>query len=86
MTYACVVVLDSIPVFPNYGTIYELAKQPTYWLSIWLIIVVALLPRFIIKAMHRMFRPSDIQIAREAEILRKRRFFYGSSTLRRSSD
>lgn len=86
MTYACVVVLDSIPVFPNYGTIYELAKQPTYWLSIWLIIVVALLPRFIIKAMHRMFRPSDIQIAREAEILRKRRFFYGSSTVRRSSE
>ncbi|XP_071720404.1 phospholipid-transporting ATPase 1-like [Rutidosis leptorrhynchoides] len=82
ITYACVVVLDSIPVFPNYGTIYELAKQPTYWLSIWLIIVVALLPRFIIKAVHRMFWASDIQIAREFEILRKRRFFYGP---RRSS-
>lgn len=85
ITYACVVVLDSIPVFPNYGTIYELAKQPTYWLSIWLIIVVALLPRFIIKSIHRMFWASDIQIAREAEILRKKRFFYGPWMGRRSS-
>lgn len=85
ITYACVVVLDSIPVFPNYGTIYELAKQPTYWFSILLIIVVALLPRFTIKAIYRIFRPSDIQIAREAEILRKRRFFYGSRVFWRSS-
>ncbi|KAL8259196.1 hypothetical protein R6Q59_027149 [Mikania micrantha] len=82
ITFACVVVLDSIPIFPNYGTIYELGKQPTYWLSIWLIIVVALLPRFIIKSLHRMFWASDIQIAREAEILRKKRLFHGP---RRSS-
>ncbi|GFY82488.1 aminophospholipid ATPase 1 [Actinidia rufa] len=72
ITYACVVVLDSIPIFPNYGTIYHLAKSPTYWLSFLLIICLALLPRFIFKVLHQTFWPSDIQIAREAEILRKR--------------
>ncbi|XP_048236132.1 phospholipid-transporting ATPase 1 isoform X1 [Ricinus communis] len=70
ITFACVVVLDSIPVFPNYGTIYHQAKSPTYWLTILLIIVVALLPRFLFKVVHQIFWPSDIQIAREAEILR----------------
>ncbi|PPD90151.1 hypothetical protein GOBAR_DD12909 [Gossypium barbadense] len=71
ITYACMVVLDSIPVFPNYWTIYHLVKSPTYWLTILLIIIVALLPRFLFKVIHQIFWPSDIQIAREAEILRK---------------
>ncbi|XP_028094718.1 phospholipid-transporting ATPase 1-like [Camellia sinensis] len=52
ITYACVVVLDSIPIFPNYGTIYHLAKSPAYWLSVLVIIVLALLPRFIGKVIH----------------------------------
>ncbi|KAL2458370.1 Phospholipid-transporting ATPase 1 [Abeliophyllum distichum] len=77
VTYGCMVVLDSIPVFPNYGTIYHLAKSPTYWLSILLIVVVGLLPRFVLKVLQQIFWPSDIQIAREAEILRKRRHFFG---------
>ncbi|KAK9986313.1 hypothetical protein SO802_031264 [Lithocarpus litseifolius] len=71
ITYACMVVLDSIPVFPNYWTIYHLAKSPTYWLTILLITVVALLPRFLFKVVRQTFWPSDIQIARELEILRK---------------
>ncbi|KAL9428602.1 hypothetical protein AB3S75_030563 [Citrus x aurantiifolia] len=70
-TYACMVVLDSIPVFPNYWTIYHLAKSPTYWLIILLILIVALLPRFLFKVVQQYFWPSDIQIAREAEVLRK---------------
>lgn len=70
-TYACMVVLDSIPVFPNYWTIYHLAKSPTYWLIILLILIVALLPRFLFKVVQQCFWPSDIQIAREAEVLRK---------------
>lgn len=70
-TYACMVVLDSIPVFPNYWTIYHLAKSPTYWLIIFLILIVALLPRFLFKVVQQYFWPSDIQIAREAEVLRK---------------
>ncbi|KAL8517020.1 hypothetical protein ACS0TY_015307 [Phlomoides rotata] len=77
VTYGCMVVLDSIPLFPNYGTIYHLMKTPAYWLSILLITVIGLLPRFVFKVCHQIFWPSDIQIAREAEILRKRRWFYG---------
>ncbi|KAL0544775.1 hypothetical protein IC582_019900 [Cucumis melo] len=73
ITYACMVVLDSIPVFPNYWTIFHLAKSPTYWLTILLIIVVALLPRYLFKVVNQRFWPSDIQIAREAEVLRKRK-------------
>lgn len=71
ITYACMVVLDSIPVFPNYWTIYHLAVSPTYWLTIVLIIIIALLPRFLCKVVYQMFWPSDIQIAREAEKMRK---------------
>ncbi|KAK4342597.1 hypothetical protein RND71_038413 [Anisodus tanguticus] len=54
------------------NTIYQLVKSPSYWFLILLIIVVALLPRFILKVIHQFFCPSDIQIAREAEKLRKR--------------
>ncbi|XP_059644919.1 phospholipid-transporting ATPase 1-like [Cornus florida] len=79
ITYTSLVVLDSIPIFPNYGTIYHLAKSPTYWLSIVLIISLALLPRFIFKVIHQTFWPSDIQIAREAEILGKRSNYFGST-------
>ncbi|XP_029125116.1 phospholipid-transporting ATPase 1 isoform X2 [Cajanus cajan] len=67
ITYGCVVILDSIPVFPNYGTIYHLARSPTYWMTILFIIILALLPRFFCKAVCQIFYPSDIQIAREAE-------------------
>ncbi|CAK8542122.1 unnamed protein product [Lathyrus sativus] len=72
ITYGCMVILDSIPVFPNYWTIYHLATSPTYWITILLIIIVALLPRFICKVFSQIFWPSDIQIAREAELMRKR--------------
>ncbi|KAL5540860.1 hypothetical protein UlMin_043642 [Ulmus minor] len=71
ITYACMIVIDSIPLFPNYWTIYHLAKTPSYWLTILLINIVALLPRFLFKVVHQIFWPSDIQIAREAEILGK---------------
>ncbi|XP_030466744.1 phospholipid-transporting ATPase 1-like [Syzygium oleosum] len=71
ITYACMVVLDSIPVFPNYWTIYHLAKSPSYWLTICLIIVIALLPRFLFKVVRQTFWPSDVQVAREAEILKR---------------
>ncbi|XP_010938029.2 phospholipid-transporting ATPase 1 isoform X1 [Elaeis guineensis] len=71
ITYMCMVILDSIPIFPNYWTIYHLAISRTYWLTILLITILALLPRFFCKVIQQTFWPSDIQIAREAEILRK---------------
>ncbi|XP_042476690.1 phospholipid-transporting ATPase 1-like [Macadamia integrifolia] len=67
----CMVILDSIPIFPNYWTIYHLVNSATYWLAIILTITIALLPRFLYKAIHQFYWPSDTQIAREAEILRK---------------
>ncbi|XP_010529938.1 PREDICTED: phospholipid-transporting ATPase 1-like [Tarenaya hassleriana] len=76
ITYACMVVLDSIPVFPNYGTIYHLVTTARYWLTILLITVVGLLPRFLVKVMSQVFWPSDIQIAREVEKLDKKRRAY----------
>lgn len=78
VTYGCMVVLDSIPDFANYGTIYHLVGSPPYWLSILLIMVIGLLPRFIFKVFRQIFRPSDIEIAREDEILRRRRRFFWS--------
>lgn len=72
ITYGCMVILDSIPIFPFYWTIYHLASSPTYWITILLIIIVALLPRFTCKVVYQIFWPSDIQIAREAELMRKR--------------
>ncbi|XP_031247458.1 phospholipid-transporting ATPase 1-like [Pistacia vera] len=85
ITYACMVVLDSVPILPNYWTIYNLAKSPTYWLTILLIIIVALLPRFLFKAVHQHFWPSDIQIAREAEVLRKQANYLSSKPNQDSS-
>ncbi|KAJ4970123.1 hypothetical protein NE237_003222 [Protea cynaroides] len=71
ITCICMVILDSVPIFPNYWTIYHLVMSATYWLTILLTTTIALLPRFLFKAIHQFYRPSDIQIAREAEILRK---------------
>ncbi|KAL6902032.1 hypothetical protein ACP4OV_004908 [Aristida adscensionis] len=70
-TFLCMVLIDSIPIFPNYGTIYNMAASRTYWLSVLLIIVLGLLPRFLCKVIYQTFWPSDIQIAREAELLKK---------------
>ncbi|KAL6649873.1 hypothetical protein ACP70R_014097 [Stipagrostis hirtigluma subsp. patula] len=70
-TFLCMVLIDSIPIFPNYGTIYNMAASRTYWLSVCLIIVLGLLPRFLCKVIYQTFWPSDIQIAREAELLKK---------------
>ncbi|XP_068667895.1 phospholipid-transporting ATPase 1-like [Aristolochia californica] len=71
ITYICMVALDSIQIFPNYWTIYHMVVSETYWLTIALIMVVALLPRFLFKIVQQIFWPSDVQIAREAEILLK---------------
>ncbi|KAJ3682917.1 hypothetical protein LUZ60_013144 [Juncus effusus] len=71
ITFVSMVLIDSIPVFPNYGTIYNTGASVTYWITILLIIILALLPRFLGKVIYQMFWPSDIQIAREAEIMKK---------------
>lgn len=72
ITYGCMMLLDSIPTFPNYWTIFHLFGSTKYWITILLVITAALLPRFIYKVVSQMAWPSDVQIAREAEILGKR--------------
>lgn len=52
-------------------TIHHLISSRTYWLTILLITVLALLPRFMYKVIWQIFWPSDIQIAIESEILGK---------------
>uniref|UniRef100_A0A0D6QTP4 Phospholipid-transporting ATPase n=1 Tax=Araucaria cunninghamii TaxID=56994 RepID=A0A0D6QTP4_ARACU len=67
-TWICLVIVDSIPELPNYGTIYHVLTWGSYWLNLILIICLALLPRFVVKIIKQRFWPSDIQIARELEI------------------
>ncbi|WVZ17782.1 hypothetical protein V8G54_010764 [Vigna mungo] len=62
---------NAVFVLMLFWTIYHLASSPTYWMTIFLIIIVALLPRFSCKAFYQAFCPSDIQIAREAETMIK---------------
>ncbi|KAF3777253.1 Phospholipid-transporting ATPase 1 [Nymphaea thermarum] len=82
ITFVCLVILDSFPSFPNYWTIYHLVKSPTYWLTILLITILALLPRFLLKVLKQTFWPSDIQIAREAEKFRKPPYYVAESESR----
>lgn len=74
LTYICIVVIDSIPSFPNYGTIYHLVSSKPYWLTIIIVTIAAVLPRFLCKVIQHIVWPSDIQIAREAEILKVKKF------------
>ncbi|KAH9329629.1 hypothetical protein KI387_001737 [Taxus chinensis] len=68
VTWICLLIIDSIPELPNYGTIFHIMTWGSYWLNLFLIICLALLPRFLVKIIKQRFWPSDIQIAREVEI------------------
>ncbi|CAM8966974.1 unnamed protein product [Rhodiola kirilowii] len=66
-TFICVVIIDAIPSLPGYWAVFELAKTEVFWICLLGIIVAALLPRFVVKILWQYLKPSDIQIAREAE-------------------
>ncbi|KAJ7297613.1 hypothetical protein O6H91_Y045800 [Diphasiastrum complanatum] len=71
-TYICILVLDSIPASDflyHYRVFYHVVGSSTYWLDKLLIVVVALSPHFGIQAVVRCMWPSDIHVAREAEML-----------------
>ncbi|MCO5566464.1 hypothetical protein L7F22_020141 [Adiantum nelumboides] len=73
-TYICLIILDLLTdatSLAHYGTIFHVASTSGYWLDIFLIIILALLPRFVIKVMKLRFRPADVDIAREEEILKR---------------
>ncbi|XP_022133804.1 phospholipid-transporting ATPase 1 [Momordica charantia] len=66
-TVICVIVLDSILSLPGFWAIYHVAGTGDFWLCLLAIVVVALLPRFVVKYLYQYYRPCDIQIAREAD-------------------
>nr|GMD01331.1 phospholipid-transporting ATPase 1 [Ipomoea batatas]GME17546.1 phospholipid-transporting ATPase 1 [Ipomoea batatas] len=66
-TVICVIIIDALPFLPGYWAIFHVAGDATFWLCLIVIIVAALVPRFIVKVFVQHFTPSDIQIAREEE-------------------
>lgn len=50
--------------------IFHVASTACYWFDILLIIILALLPRFMIKVAKQRFRPADVDVAREEEVLK----------------
>ncbi|KAJ7285463.1 hypothetical protein O6H91_Y332300 [Diphasiastrum complanatum] len=71
VTYACFFLMDSFPedsFISHYWVIYHMIGTTVYWLDIMLVIILALLPRFCVKVLWHRFWPSDVELAREAEL------------------
>jgi phospholipid-transporting ATPase len=66
-TCICVIVIDALPQLPGYWAIFEIAGTGLFWLCMLGILIASILPRFIVKIVVEYYKPSDIQIAREAE-------------------
>ncbi|XP_024964326.1 phospholipid-transporting ATPase 1-like isoform X2 [Cynara cardunculus var. scolymus] len=66
-TCICVIIIDIIPVLPGYWAIFDLASKGSFWICLLGIQITAIVPRFGIKMFIQHCKPSDIQIAREAE-------------------
>ncbi|GFY81198.1 aminophospholipid ATPase 1 [Actinidia rufa] len=77
-TCICVIVIDAMPMFSGYWAIFHLAKTGLFWLCLIGISVGAMIPRFVVKLFVQYYRPSDIQIAREAEKFGNFREFGGA--------
>ncbi|XP_076922236.1 phospholipid-transporting ATPase 1-like [Bidens hawaiensis] len=65
-TCICVIIIDVVPVLPGYWAIFNLASKGSFWICLLGIQIAAVVPRFGIKMFIQHCRPSDIQIAREA--------------------
>ncbi|CAK9163424.1 unnamed protein product [Ilex paraguariensis] len=66
-TCICVIAIDSVPELPGYWAIFHLVKTGLFWLCLLGIIVGGMIPHFVVKIFVQYYRPSDVQIAREAE-------------------
>ncbi|KAD3640376.1 hypothetical protein E3N88_29599 [Mikania micrantha] len=66
-TCICIIIIDVIPVLPGYWAIFDLASKGSFWICLLGIQIAALVPRFGIKMVIQHCKPSDIQIAREAD-------------------
>ncbi|KAL2621212.1 hypothetical protein R1flu_001417 [Riccia fluitans] len=71
-TFVVMLILDSLLIegfLPQYGTMKHIMGEAAFWFDLLLIIPIALLPRFCVTVVKQRFFPSDIQIAREGEIM-----------------
>ncbi|GAB2277741.1 Alanine--tRNA ligase [Dionaea muscipula] len=66
-TIVCVIAIDAIPILPGYWAVFHVAGKGAFWLCMLAVPVVGMIPRFVVKFWSQYHRPSDIQIAREAE-------------------
>lgn len=66
-TFICVIVIDALPTMPGYWAIFEVTKTGLFWLCLLAIVVVAIVPRFVVKFICEYYRPCDVHIAREIE-------------------
>ncbi|PPD84472.1 hypothetical protein GOBAR_DD18601 [Gossypium barbadense] len=61
---------NAVFVLVLFWAIFEIAKTGLFWLCLLAIIVAALIPHFVVKALYQLYAPCDVQIAREAEKFR----------------
>lgn len=54
------------------GTLEEELGQPSYWLTLLLMVTVAILPRFIVRFLLTTYWPLDSDIIREADVVATR--------------
>lgn len=66
-TGICVIIIDTLPFLFGYWAIFHIGKTAVFWLCLLIIVVAALIPRFVAKVIYQYFSPCDIQVAREAE-------------------
>ncbi|CAK9196595.1 unnamed protein product [Sphagnum troendelagicum] len=72
-TFVCQIIMDSLSfsddLLPHYWVVYHIAGDARSWLSLLLTVIIALVPRFCVKVLVQRIWASDVQIAREAEII-----------------
>ncbi|CAK9207001.1 unnamed protein product [Sphagnum troendelagicum] len=72
-TFLAQIIMDSLSfsddLLSHYWVVYHVAGDARSWLSLVLTVIIALAPRFCVKVVVQNIWPSDIQIAREAEII-----------------
>ncbi|KAJ8458685.1 hypothetical protein OPV22_031611 [Ensete ventricosum] len=63
----CIIAIDASPSAPSYWAINNLMATGLFWLCLICVVVLALLPRIVVKVFAAYILPDDIQIAREIE-------------------
>ncbi|KAG9458518.1 hypothetical protein H6P81_003026 [Aristolochia fimbriata] len=68
-TFICVIIIDAVPTLHGYWAIIHSLRTGGFWLCLLAVLVIALIPRFVIKVFVQHISPGDVQISREAEKL-----------------